>query len=320
MARVSQLWVVVVGVCSVFGVGCSVGSSGDPNGNGEPPVASEDYLAAFHRVFCDTVGPCCTSAGIAFDWETCFQTAQQSGGFLPELENPAFVYDGDAARRCLNSFKARIEACEPYDDTKPDAGCDEVFKGTLTVGQPCQRQEECSSGLCDIKAQKCVAEWPLFPRAGEGQPCDSECDARSEGTYCDTFKLELQAGTAACYEADGLQCDRSGPAELGECRPIAKLGETCYGGRCLEGYCDSTTTCSPLRGPGPCDTGEACGIDRTCFGLGVDTPGECRPPAPDGAPCWRAGDCLNGSCRAGDDTQPLCGKPTLANPTTCAGM
>lgn len=323
MLRVWLGRVVAGGLCGVVALGCSGGSKGSGGGS-EPPLAKEEYLASFHRAYCDAVGPCCVDQGIAYDRETCFQNAQLSGGVLPALQDPAYAYDASAARRCLNSFKARVAACKPYDESEPDAGCDEVFEGTLADGEFCGYPDQCRSGRCDTNTGKCGGPAPAA-RVAAGGACDGECYSTPQGPWCRNSRDGSKLSTAACYEEDELYCrfdsDSADLGAPGACTRLPKLGEDCRGAVCAEGYCELTTyLCTTRYSSGPCAMMEACAVGTSCIGLAPEVPGECKPPLADGMPCTRPSDCQSGACRGGTDAQSLCGKGNVATLLSCMGQ
>jgi hypothetical protein len=257
---------------------CGSSQSSDPT-----LVPVSDWAAAQATLMCTKIFSCCSAADISgFGYAgqaACLQTitGQQQMSADSLLALGVVVYDGHAARRCLD--EATPLACAdffPYGrPTLSGPSCDQVFTGTLQIGDACGDLDvSCESGDCASGA--CVV-----------RPCSGvTCDA---GQYCDP-------GTSSCapVKLAGALCNSDD-----ECDPS-------------EGCRDNT--CGPTLAPGvacakssDCETG-ACHAAPTSLPSGV-----CGAPLADGSACTIAQECASGGCSyAGASAGPVCGPVVCA--------
>jgi hypothetical protein len=173
-----------------------------------------------------------------------------------------------------------------------------MIAGTIKTGEPCELDEECISGACDIPfcGELCCTGVCLSRRAI--RPLDAPC-TRDDDCVADAFCSDAGTCVPLGDEGDLCRSDRQcafgfgciGPSEFmaGNCRKLGLLGEPCPYLRCAE----LGTTCQSGR----------------CAAVGLP-----------GAPCASAGDCSPfAHC---DQTVARCAAiPTLGEPCTsqCGG-
>ena len=154
--------------------------------------------------FCDTItecGPVMAMYNPTFDCVADLGPSITSG-MVAELEyaiaNGTATYDGTKAAACIEDIAAM--GCNLF-ASRLDEACGDVINGTVALGDACDANVECVTGLhCDTSAS-----------------CPGTCAARgAAGTACEEDD--------ACV--DGLGCDD----ESGQCAAPAAVGDTCGDG------------------------------------------------------------------------------------------
>lgn len=299
----SAIVIVVAGGC--LGAGCGGASE---EGSSAEPIPVEQLPVRAAAALCDNIGPCCASAGYAYDAAQCKQTMQDLvNGFLIEpAQRGGAKYDAQAAGECVAWFESAARQCST--SNAPEA-CDRIFVGTKAAGEACLDSVECApvAGAevdCDgAEGQRvCVVE----KRGTLGDACADTCTEDGEGVSC--AGTGSSTGTATCWTNDGLHCAD------GSCAALAQPGEACSS----DSGCVGTAYCAGGSCQAQLPAGGACaGSSRACqTGLYCAADGTCAEKKPAGAACSADdecdGHCHDGSCRVsgGDFVAPeFCGGP-----------
>jgi hypothetical protein len=317
--------VVVVSGCVLgwLGAGCSPSNSG---GADATPVPLEQFPARFAGVVCDTVGPCCKSAKVAYDSATCKSAATTYfQAFVTESGGPGKTYDASAAGGCLSAVQTALQSCVNFDDNTTGVACAHIFVGSVPLGGACQHDTDCvDHGGCalDGTVGTCVAALGEQAHAKAGAACNGECiQLKDGGVECTSGGSagggSTPGGAAAsgiCYASDGLFC--SSQTQL--CAPFAKIGEACEDQGCAAGAFCNLGKCTAQLDSGPCaGSADACSAKSYCD----DASQQCVPRLADGSPCTFSEECSSDQCS--DTATPdmrVCGAPTAATPKLCAGQ
>jgi hypothetical protein len=264
----------------MFGFAASCGGAAVPGDPGDPtqvPLALWPSEQA--ALVCARIVACCdaserTKFFYMNDPQCRAMQADIRSGTNNLVAQGLVVYDGKAARRCLDEVKAL--PCATYFDVHSDLNalapsCAAVGRGAGQLGAPCEGFDMfCASGHCDRITQTCTPP-PV---------CPASCAA---GEYC--------------------------PEGSGECAAKQEDGAICASDvECASGVC-SGTTCGPLL-----PNGASCQLDRYCASgacVGPDSSSlTCGPQLPDGATCQNSSACASGTCvmRASTGGQ-TCGPP-----------
>lgn len=285
--------------------------AGCPNGG---DVALEDVPEALAPAYCDLLDRC----GNPF-------VAQLIGGadcltgILPVLEDSfagraqgsiasgTVIYHGELVNDCVTSFEGSgcgVEALE--------AGCSDVFEGTVALGGNCGWDEECVDGYCSMTDGTCPGTCAARVAAGATCADNAACPAGfgCSGGNCVALATEGQAcgGSGVGCAGIDLNCTEGGSGG-GICRTWASLLSGAVGESCslsTGDYCDpdlacvfagvvegmATFTCAArvARGaacsvgfPNPCPDDQSCSVVEgtmgTCTDLpsaGEDCTGTCR--------------------------------------------
>ena len=244
-------------------------------------LASQDWGAALAALACAKIFACCDGAESAFlGYSSEAQCRQVAAPIAQDALNKAVtgfdqVYDGRAARRCLD--EAATASCAGFfPNGRPTASgpsCPEVLVGIGKLGDACEdldvycQTHYCGSGYCAVR------------------PCsDVTCPA---GDYCDPITngcLPIKAAGIAC-SADA-QCDPALGCHAGICGPPLSAGASCRtSADCAFG------SCQPVAGASP-----AASI--------------CVAALADGAPCLLPSECASGACNYDATTSArFCGPP-----------
>jgi len=240
----------------------SGGSTADPQGScgltGGPTAA--DFASRIATSFCDTLAPCCATAGLPFDRGACQKYI--GSDFKGELSRvgSGLAFDCAAGQRCLDEIASAIQGCSAFDKAQL-AACNHLTVGTLPVGAPCSDWKTCAAPLdtfadCQQSASgsgNCTLE-PGSARGKLGEACGASCDPYGQYTIDSADPPPI----VACFRSDGLYCS------AGHCAPIAPLG----------GACTSDVGCTP---------GVLCLDSSGQFQSSNDpVPGQCVIPAPNG--------------------------------------
>lgn len=297
-------------------------------------IAAGDLEAAFEAAECDYQVRCgffpdiatCNSAYTGFHFAI-------DASVLAEIDAHEVVYDGGAARACIDSYaNATCDTTDAAGRITPVA-CDRVFTGTLGDGDACVNGHECLSQNCFIPictveccAGTCMGgEKPVRAKLGEAcstLPC-------TEGSFCDFSSMTCTAlyvqGTAcvASFQcAFGVGCAGSPK----QCQPLPKLGEACPDNLCRDdGQICSAGTCARIGLPG-----DACATDADCshfYGCSASHVCAVRDP---GGVCTTSTDCFEadtycavpmgqttGTCSAPQADGALCGDDRECESDTC---
>jgi hypothetical protein len=263
-----------------FGLGAAFALIAACSGTREASsISVDDFARAFANAFCDNIGPCCTRAGFSHDLPDCHAKveARVRPGIDRDRNHPNLIYDGAAARSCIDIYTAALQSCRSAGKTIER--CDAIFVGRLEPGQACANDAECSPGsscrptgngaevVCTL--QKPSAHGKL------GDTCIKTCTV-PDGGWIDA----IDPSPPACYTSDGLYCSgiqkcATNPAIDGPCTSICANDAFCdngvcaakrtsgscnpFNGACADvAYCDSATQQCMLRKM----TGQTCTIFR----------------------------------------------------------
>jgi hypothetical protein len=202
--------------------------------------------------------------------------------------DPAVAFDPAAVAGCVF----------PTDCSQPDPLlC--LSLGSRSPGEPCEYDEDCASGSCDLPANSgcgsCGTTYQCTPACSDGQVCIIEEDG---GTSCLVPPAVGQPCSPPSYVCAAQSvCQIGSGAGSGVCVPLVGVGQLCSdllgGAQCydpsFETFCDSTQHCQAAM---PASYGQPCGqlgdSLYECVGWGsceyATTP-VCIPPANDGSLC-----------------------------------
>lgn len=213
---------------------------GDDSGSGA--IALANLGDAMATSYCAKTFECCTMAETEQRFEGAPVTDEAScrmfyagffnalaADFQASIDAGKLVYDGDAARQCVNALNAM--ACTDYarDDDPLSRECPDPFMGQVANDMQCKFDDECQSGYCEGDSQ--------FPAPGTPGTCKA---APTSGQACMDFTC-----------ADGLTC------ENGVCTALKADGAACYdGAECQSGGCNGASQ----------STAGTCGAPTTCNG------------------------------------------------------
>jgi hypothetical protein len=297
-------------VLALLGGACS--------GSDQTTVPIDQFPSQFGNAFCDSVAPCCSSAGIAYDSATCkAATTSFFQNFVSENSSPLATYDSAAAGRCLDAAKASLQACKGLDDDTTNTACANIFVGTIPAGGSCTKNPECAGGarcVPDTAAPMpahCVASSPAQAHGKVGQTCNGSCVTVGSATDCFTAPSSgnsLPAST--CYSSDGLHCS----SQTQVCVAFAQIGQACEPQSCVAGaFCDAGT-CAATRDSGPCLVApDACSSKTFC-----DPSGQCLLKKADGAVCQESSECVDDNCSQDANGAGVCGTNAVTS-ALCAG-
>jgi hypothetical protein len=299
----------IAAICLFF-AGCGSSES-------KPPVPIDDLARAIADALCNNIGPCCQQAGFAHDPVQCRANAENE--FRTEVElnrgSSNIVYDGNAARECVDTYAAVVKAC--YPEREIGSACDAMFAGTLQPGQTCARSAECIPGAsCERSgggvALQCTSS--SLVRGKLGQTCGTTCTENGGITGCSGSGGSGGEGDggavnlAQCFTNDGLYCDRAHG-----CAAAPALGQACTSDTPCAGdaFCDNGA-CVAKRTTGPCEQfGDSCAATAYC----ETSTRECQPRKSTGAACTTGAECSTRD-RCTDGT---CRTPTIATESSCMG-
>jgi hypothetical protein len=232
--RPRALALVVAAACGLGGCGSS------PNDPAPPaPISLDDFPAAFAEGYCRRVYSCCRPedrfmASPGDDEATCVDemtvNARNNAQLL--LAFGGLGYFEDAAQRCLEvlTYGPCGAIFEPgYAEI---IACQDVFAGTLPLGQSCEEARQCRSGACGVG---CVA--PAVCGAGEIVDRENQCQPRA--ALADPCVLSAQCPAGAACAGDvckmrspsGAACATPEDCE-GTCAPDDAGVSACRVGYC----------------------------------------------------------------------------------------
>jgi hypothetical protein len=309
--RFSKL-VVAVSVCALAALGGGCSSST------QTTVPVEQFPTQFGNALCDSVAPCCSSVGIAYDAASCKAAATTFfQNYVSENNSPLTMYDSAAAGRCLDAVKASLQACKGLDDNTTGVACADIFVGTVAAGGACTTNTECAGGArCVTDAANpatahCVAPPPAQAHGKAGQACNGSCITLGSATDCFIAPSSGNSPPAStCYSSDGLHCS----SQTQVCIAFAQIGQACESGSCASGaFCDAGT-CAAQRDSGSCLTAsDACSSKSFCDGTG-----QCLLKKADGAACQESSECASDSCSQNASGAGVCGGNAVTS-ALCAG-
>lgn len=240
-------------------------------------------------------------------------------------------YDAAAGQACIAKLKSTYEStgCGEIDFIESPRECEQVFKGTLTLGEPCLVSDYCADGLQCVKedAQVCGGRCQAQPCAACTQ--DQRCVQEDQRVVC----VDHIALGAACTKEDtciyGSSCFFNG-AETGSCLAhksiedggACDLGENCKSTSCVDSICVMVPPAfSPqVNGESCTYSADQCGPGLSCQDVDPSSEeGQCKPVLPSGADCDVNIQCEYGLICAGVESGVTRGKcsPRLANGETC---
>src|SRR5687768_5649749 len=117
-----------------FALSAAFALSGACGGDEPPSISVADFARAFASALCDNIGPCCEKAGFLHDFPDCH--AKIENRMRPDIDrdrnNPDLIYDGAAARSCIDIYTAALRSCRS--PGKTIESCSNVFVGRLEPG------------------------------------------------------------------------------------------------------------------------------------------------------------------------------------------
>jgi hypothetical protein len=195
-------------------------------------------------------------------------------------------YDGKKALECRQRGRAARDGGAGMTE-EDEALCLSVLTGTVAIGGACAHHDECGlDAYCrpsgnESCAGTCVA------RVAPGVACDPDLDVCAQPARCQK-SANAPAWVCTSPGAVGATCSNNLPCGEG-------LG--CFNGRCVARQ-DAGVACKDVEGGGDCYEGLECLLRMG--GPGMETVGECSPPAK-----------LDESCGTPDRGRASCG-PCLA--------
>lgn len=272
-----------------------------PAGSGTIPRAQ--LLARFATLICDHLAPCCQANGFGYDSASCQRTAEASlAAQYTFVSSSNAIYDGQAARECLNAFTAAMPACGakdvgwselPLDENEfafpapVVAACRAVFKGTAPAGTACTSSKECAIpaegvGYCDLYfAGRCVVYTTPYPHAAAGAPCIGTCGTTPGAASCYGSAPNIGSLPAECYPSDGLACGLAPGGARNDfvCLPPGAIGQSCEVGCIPNAVCNGASLCVAIS-----EVGGPCESDAQCMASTFCDAGVCASPT-DTGPC-----------------------------------
>lgn len=216
-----------------------------------------------------------------------------------------FVYDPEAADRCLDAL--RVSSCRlaPYESLLETPtgleACRGVFTPNVEEGDTCQPVyfgTACKDGYCPAGAA-CASNCTDFAArlgscAGDTAACNPAAD------YCDYL------GTNTCLprRSANQTCDRDAACLPGlYCRGLAQrcvasnVGDACA----TAAECTPNLVCAGSMCREPLAGGANCSVDdtRPCADGLTCAAGKCTEPRAGGEDCTVAAECASGLCRGG---------------------
>ena len=268
------------------------GASGSAGSSSDPPTAAT-FLGRIAKSFCDSLQPCCASAGLRFDDAACEVLLSHGFGFDPSQVGNGVAFDSGAGQRCIDDLLTETMGCTA--NLKYGlSDCDQLLVGTLPVGASCTDVKACAAppgqtAACIFDATgvngTCQLGMPQMTHGASGDACAATC---IEGDGCD-FANGNPTVNVACFDVDGLYC-----SDALSCAPLLAVGEPC-------------------RTTADCATGTYCAEDGS-LPSAAGVIGACATLKENGTPCLIGTECLSHAC---DGT---CFHPPLAQPNLCLGI
>jgi len=305
-------------------------------GDNIPTVAFDDVTPGRRAAECERLVRC----GLFADADTC--VAYFRPALEPELRSAVRVgrvhYDPVEAFACNAALAAMSCDQTALDVRETLAACARVLTGALPTDAECAFDLECASGECD--APNCGPDMCCYGacEATVVAEIDDSCDVDHHcvgGAFCgpDGSCLALATTGGSCaldsHCESGLACIGATELQLGACRALPLLGESCPYLRCAEigAICNAAQLCvavSPTDAT--CATDAECSEFRSCDPMTLrctDAPrlgmpcrdrcageaycardgstiGICAAPQEAGAPCLSFDQCASRFCAEGD--------------------
>ncbi len=297
------------------------GGGADTGGPVGKPVPLEQLEAELLKAMCQSFVNCggadisfaSVDSCVAFLGSQFSDSGDSPTSLIAEVKAGKITYDPVAAGNCLAYFAT---TCGAFKNGKSPPPCKATFVGKIADGQPCNRDEVCTSGRCEKTGQvssDCPGKCAQPAKAGGACNSDSDCDGE---LLCINDKCAAKGGKAgaACNSEScdaGLFCDYSSP-DGAKCAALGKVGGACIGTEACEkglyckaadsqGVCTKPTAlggaCTALggsgSGSGPGGGFGECG-DGVCLLKAGGSGGEglCATKAKLGQPCQGPGQCI----------------------------
>lgn len=219
--------------------------------------------------------------------------------------------------------------------------------GNGAFGDPCQRTEDCASGLC-VRVDASSGVCSVACQTDTGCPASDNwaclgsdratfdvcaCRKLAENEICgDGIDNECNGKADDCRVCGGVAVPDNDPNNCGGCGVVCSTSQVCRGGKCAcpETAADAcgdvcTTLASDSANCGACGT--SCGPERGCQAGKCECSDATRPNYCDGTGCVsfqtdsnHCGDCAT-SCTLGQTcTGGKCECPNSAAPSFCDGV
>lgn len=189
------------------------------------------YCQGLAVKYCSAAAVCCSSSGVEVPIPTC--TDQLVADCLESFVRSADfrVYDGGAARECVELYPSGPEACRATSDTTTQA-CGRVWVGTSGEGETCESSNDCARAagqvaVCTYAANADVGVCSTISAQSEQGECFSDADCQ-QGLFCDDLLLTCQRRRTI-----GQACSRPG-----ECSSFGCQSGSCAESRFTAGACE----------------------------------------------------------------------------------
>lgn len=298
-------------VLGVYGSACTCGA-----------IPRERYWDEALAAICDYYTKCgatTTSAGCQDFFSSSLGSASLAAFFDRYLADGKVQYDGVAARRCFDQYRAASCSGDGW-NTTAISDCQNVFTGTVAVGGACDFGSQCvPEAYCTASLTgQCPGECKARVAAGGTVTSGDQCVANtySKNGVCTAFAPE----GGACEVGTFIGCNAGLKCVAGVCkRDVIEVGATCQSSsECGLFYACVNGACAELHGEGAsCDGAARCKLDLRCATEG--TAKVCRALLAEGAACT-AGDCKPPlTCSMAGSQQGTCRQPPAVN-QSCDGF
>lgn len=280
---------------------------------GPSPVPQADVPTELAKALCARYFKC----GAVKDEAACLRQSTdglQLSTYEAQISAGKIIYDGAAARRCLDAFK--VGECLTFSFDEYGSGdCDQVYTGQVKGGESCASTVECvKEDYCALTLTGSMCSGTCTLRVAEGGTADSSAQcAKDLVLYQGKCVAKLAEGAPcantlpACDSSKGLYCNGelrcAKPQDVGQsCDMNSRCGPfyTCIAGQCAKAL-DVDASCA---GPANSVGGTLCKIDLYCeSGAKV-----CKAPGGQGATCTSDSAC---------NDPFVCSKAVLAASGTC---
>ncbi len=204
--------------------------------SGTPSLSQSDAVAQLSAAECNKIFACCAGNLGSFTLAACEAqfSAQLGANLTSELADGLTSFSGSAAANCIADVNAW--SCEEILNEVASANCVAVLQGDVSVGGKCNRDDDCTSHLCEgitygsnntvVTQGTCVAQAPV------GGSCATAMGSTS-GDPC---------------AAGGYDSQQAGSPDACTCVALIANGSACTdNSQCSSHYCDTTTSnaCQP---------------------------------------------------------------------------